>query len=56
MTSFTVTLRAFDRVNQRGLYFKVDGQRFSDQRTVKICCDVKYDVTVTVKPSVGALQ
>ena len=57
MTSnFTVTFSAYDRANHRPLFFKADGRRFSSERTVKIGCDVKYDVTVTVKPSVFPLQ
>jgi len=57
MTSkFTVTFSAYDRANHRPLFFKADGRRFSSERTVKIGCDVKYDVTVTVKPSLLPLQ
>lgn len=51
MASVTVTFRAYDRANQRPLYFKMDGRRFGSERTIKISCDVKYDLTVTVKPS-----
>lgn len=53
-SELTVTFRAYDRANQRPLYFKMDGRRFGSERTIKISCDVKYDITVTVKPS--ALQ
>ena len=56
MSKFTVTFEAYDRVNKRNLFFKADGKRFGSERTVKICCDVKYDVTVTVRPSVAPLQ
>ncbi len=56
MPSFTIYFTAYDRSNKRNLYFKVDGGRFAEERTLKICCDVKYDVTVTVKPPVAQLQ
>lgn len=56
MPSFTVSFTAYDRANRRNLHFKVDGGRFAEARTLKLCCDVKYDVTVTVKPPVAQLQ
>ena len=56
MPHVTVGFSALDRQNQRRLYFKQDGKRFSVERTVKICTDVKYDITVTVKPSVAPLR
>ncbi len=56
MPSFTVSFAAYDRANRRNLHFKVDGGRFAAERTLKICCDVKYDVTVTVKPAVAKLE
>lgn len=56
MSTFTVSFSAFDRVNKNNLHFKADGKRFSSERTIKICCDVKYDVSVTVRPSVSRLQ
>lgn len=56
MPSFTVSFTAYDRANRRNLHFKVDGGRFAEARTLKLCCDVKYDVTVTVKPPVAQLR
>ena len=56
MSAFTVTFSAFDRGNSRNLHFKMDGKRFKDDRTIKICRDVKYDVTVTVRPSIAPLE
>ena len=50
MSSFTITLSAYDSRNHRHLFFKADGQRFGDARTIKLSCDVKYDLTVTIKP------
>ena len=50
-TNFTVTLSFYDSRNNRYLYFKPDGKRFGDERTIKIASDQKYDVTVTVKPT-----
>ena len=47
-----VNFSAFDRSNDRHLYMKADGQRFGSPKTLKVCCDVKYDVVVTVKPPV----
>lgn len=55
-SNFTVTFEAYDRLNKRNLYFKADGKRFDNDRTLKVCCDVKYDLTVTVKPSVAPLE
>lgn len=56
-STLTVTFEAYDRLNKRNLYFKADGKRFDDDRTLKVCCDVKYDLTVTVKPpSVAPLE
>lgn len=46
---------AHDRRNGRGLYVKADGQRFGDSQTLKVCCDVKYDVVLTVKPPLQKL-
>ena len=51
-----ITLLAHDRVNGRGLYFKTDGQRFGSSQTLKVCCDVKYDVTITIKPPLQKLE
>ena len=56
MSTFTVSFSAYDRVSKNNLYFKADGKRFNSQRTIKICCDVKYDVSVAVRPSVSRLQ
>ena len=55
-SSYKITFSAFDRANQRNLYFKADGKRFRSDRTLKVCCDVKYDFTVTVSPSDLALR
>ena len=51
MATFTVSLSAYDRANKRNLYVKADGKRFSDNQTIKVCSDVKYDLTVIVKPT-----
>lgn len=53
---FTITVTAHDRSNQRNLYMKADGRRFDDSQTIKVCCDVKYDVTVTIKPPLQKLE
>lgn len=52
----TITLMAHDRVNVRGLYMKADGKRFGSSQTLKVCCDVKYDLTVTIKPPLQKLE
>ena len=49
-TPFTVNLSFYDSRNNRYLYFKPDGKRFGDERTIKVSSDQKYDVTVTVSP------
>lgn len=51
-----ITFTAHDRVNGRCLYMKADGKRFGSSQTVKVCCDVKYDVTVTIKPPLQKLE
>ena len=51
MATFTVSFSAYDRANKRNLYVKADGKRFSDNQTIKVCSDVKYDLTVIVKPT-----
>ena len=56
MTTLTVSFTAHDRANNRYLYLKADGKRFESSQTVKIGADVKYDVTVTVKPPVQTLE
>ena len=56
MSAFTVTFSAHDRANNRNLFFKADGKRFGSDRTLKVCCDVKYEVTVTVKPPMAPLK
>jgi len=56
MPHLTVGFSALDRQHQRRPYVKQHGKRFSVERTVKICTDVKYDITVTVKPSVAPLR
>ena len=56
MTTFTVSFTAHDRANNRYLYLKADGKRFESSQTVKIGADVKYEVSVTVKPSVQPLE
>ena len=49
-TNFTVILSAFDSKSGQHVYFKPDGKRFGSDKTVKLCCDTKYDITVSVKP------
>ncbi len=51
----SITFKAFDRKNGRNLYIKADGRRFEDSQTVKISTEIKYDVSVVVKPSVQKL-
>ena len=51
-----ITLTAHDRVNHRGLYMKADGKRFESSQTLKVCCDVKYDMTVSVRPPLQRLE
>ena len=51
-----ITVTAHDRVNNRNLYVKADGKRFDNSQTLKVCCDVKYDVTVTIKPPLQRLE
>ena len=50
-TNFTVSLTAYDTKYSRYIFFKVDGKRFGEERTVKLSCNVKYDITVSVKPN-----
>ncbi|KAJ1156805.1 hypothetical protein NDU88_009522 [Pleurodeles waltl] len=40
--------------NDGPVYFKVDGQRFGQNRTIKLLTGAKYKIEVVVKP--GALQ
>lgn len=54
-TGLMITFMAHDRVNVRGLYVKADGKRFGSSQTLKVCCDVKYEVTVTIKPPLRKL-
>ena len=49
-TNFSVSLTVFDTKSSRYIFFKNDGRRFGEERTIKLSCDVKYDVTVSVKP------
>ena len=49
-TNFSVSLTIYDPKNGRHVFFKTDGKRFEEDRTIKISCDVRYDLTVTVKP------
>lgn len=49
--SFSISLSAYDRGNDRRLFMKADGKRFEENQTIKICTDAKYDLTVTVKPN-----
>jgi hypothetical protein len=51
-----ITFMAHDRVNSRGLYMKADGKRFGSSQTLKVCCDVKYEVSVIIKPSLQKLE
>ncbi|XP_003383766.1 PREDICTED: CB1 cannabinoid receptor-interacting protein 1-like [Amphimedon queenslandica] len=49
-TDFFVSLSIYDPKNGRHVFFKTDGKRFEEDRTIKISCDAKYDLTVTVRP------
>jgi len=49
--AFSISLCAYDRGNSRNLYVKADGKRFDDNQTIKISTDVKYDLTVQIKPN-----
>ena len=51
-----ISFTAHDRINSRGLYIKADGKRFGSSQTLKACCDIKYDVTVSVKPPLQKLE
>lgn len=51
-----IAFSAHDRVNSRGLYIKADGKRFGSSQTLKICCDVKYDVNITIRPPTQKLE
>lgn len=51
-----ITFSAYDRVNSRSLYIKADGKRFGSSQTLKICSEVKYDVTITIKPHIQNLE
>ena len=50
-TNFSVSIAIYDTKNARHLYFKSDGRRFGDERTIKLSCDIKYDITVSIKPA-----
>ena len=56
MPAFTVSFSFLDPQSRRGVFFKQDGQRFATDRTIKFCTDVKYEIRVTVKPSVAPLR
>ena len=56
MPAFTVSFSFLDPQSRKGIYFKQDGQRFGSDRTLKFCTDVKYEIRVTVKPSVARLR
>jgi hypothetical protein len=49
-TNFTASVSIYDTKNGRHLHFKSDGKRFGAERTIKVSCDIKYDVTISVKP------
>lgn len=52
---FKVIIVARTAEDGQPLYFKVDGQRFADSRTVKACSQSKYEIAITLKPSLGEL-
>jgi len=51
----SIVFSAYDRNNGRHLYIKADGRRFDDTQTIKISTDIKYDISVSVKPPVQKL-
>lgn len=51
----SIVFKAYDRKNGRHLCIKADGKRFEESQTIKISSDIKYDVSVLVKPSVQKL-
>ena len=56
MPTVTVGVSIVEPRSKKGVYFKQDGKRFGSDRTIKVCTDVKYDIRVTVKPSVAPLR
>lgn len=38
------------------LYFKMDGARFKEERTIKACCGVQYKINITVRPVIGLIK
>lgn len=56
MPRFTISFSIVDPKSKQGVFFKQDGKRFGNERTVKVCTDVKYDIRVTVKPSIAPLK
>lgn len=56
MPPVTISFSIVDPRSKLGVYFKQDGKRFGSERTIKVCTDVKYEIRVTVKPSVAPLR
>jgi len=54
VSAFKVAIVARTKDDGQPLYFKVDGQRFAENRTVKAVANSKY--SITLKPSVGKLK
>ena len=56
MSAVTINFSIINPKSRQGVFIKQDGKRFSSDRTVKMCTDVKYEIRVTVKPSVAPLR
>lgn len=48
---FRVNLQVRSSGDDTPLYIKSDGERFKDNRTVKVCTDHSYNVSLSLKPS-----
>lgn len=51
MGSFRVTLSLHKEPDNKPVYCKVDGQRFAQQKTVKLLADAKYRLDVNIRPA-----
>ena len=51
MGSFRITLSLRKEPDNRPVFCKVDGQRFGQQRTVKLLAEAKYRVDISIRPA-----
>lgn len=51
MASFRLTLSLHKEPDNKPVFCKIDGQRFAQQRTVKLLADCKYRVDLNIRPA-----